>query len=291
MRQTTAQSVTCAATLHPGIQDSSRREREVPRCLRPGAPTVVPGRKNGGAQLVYPPHGDPRRGSRSGRDVRIRGLFIFWRLGRPVGCGLDCRIRRSDRSRIHRRIRVDGRVGIVRRKRIGGSLRRRFHGRLGRSVGWRVGSEHGQPRRGREGRRQPHDHRPAARLVQLRQGHRRLLAEIRDQDQRAQPRWWLEGRARAITANKDNKGPAAPDVVDVGLAFGPQGVSQGLYQPYKVSTWDSIPDSAKSADGMWYGDYFGVMSFEVNTAVAKTTPEGLGGPTQAGLQEHGLAVR
>src|SRR6185295_11946551 len=38
----------------------------------------------------------------------------------------------------------------------------------------------------------------------------------------------------AITANKNNPGPAAPDVVDVGLAFGPQGVDQGLFQPYKV---------------------------------------------------------
>ena len=77
----------------------------------------------------------------------------------------------------------------------------------------------------------------------------------------------------AITANKNNPGPAAPDVVDVGLAFGPQGVDQGLFQPYKVSTWDTIPDSAKSADGMWYGDYFGVMSFEVNTKVITTVPK------------------
>ena len=76
----------------------------------------------------------------------------------------------------------------------------------------------------------------------------------------------------AIVANKDNPGPAAPDVVDVGLAFGPQGVDQGLFQTYKVSTWDTIPDSAKSADGMWYGDYFGVMSFEVNTKVVTNVP-------------------
>jgi putative spermidine/putrescine transport system substrate-binding protein len=77
----------------------------------------------------------------------------------------------------------------------------------------------------------------------------------------------------AIVANKDNPGPAAPDVVDVGLAFGPQGVDQGLFQPYKVATWDTIPDSAKSADGMWYGDYFGVMSFEVNTKVITNVPK------------------
>jgi putative spermidine/putrescine transport system substrate-binding protein len=77
----------------------------------------------------------------------------------------------------------------------------------------------------------------------------------------------------AIVANKDNPGPQAPDVVDVGLAFGPQGVDQGLYQPYKVATWDSIPDSAKSADGMWYGDYYGVMSFEVNTKAVTDVPK------------------
>src|SRR6185503_7850907 len=76
----------------------------------------------------------------------------------------------------------------------------------------------------------------------------------------------------AIKANKDNKGPQAPDVIDVGLSFGPSSKAEGLLQPYKVSTWDSIPDSAKDADGHWYGDYYGVLSFEVNTDVVKTPP-------------------
>ncbi len=76
----------------------------------------------------------------------------------------------------------------------------------------------------------------------------------------------------AIKANKDNKGPAAPDVIDVGLSFGPQAKTDGLIQPYKVSTWDTIPDSAKDADGSWYGDYYGVLSFEVNKAVVTTPP-------------------
>src|SRR5215203_2083871 len=40
----------------------------------------------------------------------------------------------------------------------------------------------------------------------------------------------------AIKANKDNKGPQAPDVIDVGLAFGPSSKEEGLIQPYKVST-------------------------------------------------------
>ena len=75
----------------------------------------------------------------------------------------------------------------------------------------------------------------------------------------------------AITANKAG-GPAAPDVVDVGLSFGPKGVAAGLYAPYKVSTWSDIPASAKEASGLWYGDYYGVMSFEVNTSVIKTVP-------------------
>ena len=49
----------------------------------------------------------------------------------------------------------------------------------------------------------------------------------------------------AIKANKGNTGPQAPDVVDVGLSFGPSAMKEGLLQPYKVSTWDSIPDTAK----------------------------------------------
>jgi putative spermidine/putrescine transport system substrate-binding protein len=76
----------------------------------------------------------------------------------------------------------------------------------------------------------------------------------------------------AIKTNQGNTGPQAPDVIDVGLSFGPQAKTDGLIQAYKVSTWASIPDSAKDADGFWYGDYYGVLSFEVNTAVVKNVP-------------------
>jgi len=76
----------------------------------------------------------------------------------------------------------------------------------------------------------------------------------------------------AIKANKDNKGPQAPDVIDVGLAYGPSSKADGLTQPYKVATWDEIPDTIKDADGHWYGDYYGVMSFLVNKDLVKTTP-------------------
>jgi putative spermidine/putrescine transport system substrate-binding protein len=77
----------------------------------------------------------------------------------------------------------------------------------------------------------------------------------------------------AIKANKDNPGPQAPDTVDVGLAFGPSSKTDGLLAPYKVTTWDTIPDDAKDADGAWYGEYYGVLSFEVNTAVVKNVPQ------------------
>jgi len=77
----------------------------------------------------------------------------------------------------------------------------------------------------------------------------------------------------AIKANKDNKGPQAPDVIDVGLSFGPQAKTDGLIAPYKVSTWADIPDSVKDADGYWYGDYYGVLAFETNKAVVSNPPQ------------------
>ncbi|MES2844685.1 MAG: ABC transporter substrate-binding protein [Pseudomonadota bacterium] len=76
----------------------------------------------------------------------------------------------------------------------------------------------------------------------------------------------------AVKANKDNKGPQAPDVLDVGLSFGPSAQAEGLLQPHKVATWDSIPADAKDADGHWYGDYYGVMSFAVNTDLVANPP-------------------
>ncbi|THF53872.1 putative spermidine/putrescine transport system substrate-binding protein [Agrobacterium vitis] len=77
----------------------------------------------------------------------------------------------------------------------------------------------------------------------------------------------------AIKANKGNTGDQAPDVIDVGLSFGPTAKADKLIQPYKVSTWDSIPDAAKDADGYWYGDYYGVMAFEVNKDLVKNPPK------------------
>jgi putative spermidine/putrescine transport system substrate-binding protein len=77
---------------------------------------------------------------------------------------------------------------------------------------------------------------------------------------------------QAITDNKDNKGPQAPDVIDVGPAYGPLAKSQNLLTPYKVQTWDTIKGT-NDPDGFYYVDYSGVMVLEVNTDVVKDQPK------------------
>ena len=77
----------------------------------------------------------------------------------------------------------------------------------------------------------------------------------------------------AVKANMNNPGPQAPDVIDVGFGFGPQLVAEGITQPYQVSTWDTIPDNVKNADGYWYGDYYGVLALQTNTDVVENAPD------------------
>lgn len=77
----------------------------------------------------------------------------------------------------------------------------------------------------------------------------------------------------AVRANQGNTGPQAPDVLDVGFSFGPQAKSEGLTQPYMVSTWDTIPDAIKDPEGHFYADYYGVMAFGVNTDLVETVPQ------------------
>jgi len=76
----------------------------------------------------------------------------------------------------------------------------------------------------------------------------------------------------AIKASKGNRGQQGPDVIDVGLSFALSAKAEGLIAPYKVSNWASIPEGAKDVDGYWYGDYYGVLVFEVNKDVIKTSP-------------------
>lgn len=76
---------------------------------------------------------------------------------------------------------------------------------------------------------------------------------------------------QAIIDNKETKGPQAPDVIDVGPAYGPLAKEQGLIAPYKVETWDTI-EGTNDADGYYYVDYSGVMVLEVNTDVVMDIP-------------------
>ena len=75
----------------------------------------------------------------------------------------------------------------------------------------------------------------------------------------------------AIKTTKGQTGPATPDVIDVGIAFGDSIKADKLVQPYKVSTFDTIDSKFKDPDGYWYGDYFSILTFEVNKSAA-TSP-------------------
>ncbi|MBN1537776.1 MAG: ABC transporter substrate-binding protein [Anaerolineales bacterium] len=65
----------------------------------------------------------------------------------------------------------------------------------------------------------------------------------------------------AIRANKDSKGPQAPDIVDVGVGHTVTAMADGLFAKYKVATWDTI--EMKDPDGYWWAEYYGVLTFEV----------------------------
>jgi putative spermidine/putrescine transport system substrate-binding protein len=75
-----------------------------------------------------------------------------------------------------------------------------------------------------------------------------------------------------VVQDRNRKAPEVPDVVDIGLSFAAAAKDQGLLQPYKVASWETIPDFAKDPDGSWYGNYYGVLVFEVNTRLVKTVP-------------------
>jgi putative spermidine/putrescine transport system substrate-binding protein len=76
---------------------------------------------------------------------------------------------------------------------------------------------------------------------------------------------------QAIIDNKENKGPQAPDVIDVGPAYGPLAKEQNLIAPYKVETWDTI-QGTNDPDGFYYVDYNGILVLEINTDVVKEVP-------------------
>jgi putative spermidine/putrescine transport system substrate-binding protein len=75
---------------------------------------------------------------------------------------------------------------------------------------------------------------------------------------------------QAIRSLKGDK--RAPDVVDVGPSFAIAGAGEGLYAPYRVAKYKTIPARMKDARARWYGDYWGAISIGYNSNLVKPAP-------------------
>jgi putative spermidine/putrescine transport system substrate-binding protein len=83
-----------------------------------------------------------------------------------------------------------------------------------------------------------------------------------------------DSSAQEIQSMKSLKGQSrAPDTCDVAPSFAVIGTTDGLFSPYKVATWDTIPDNMKDANGHWAGPYWGAISFGANTQVVSEVPQ------------------
>jgi hypothetical protein len=81
---------------------------------------------------------------------------------------------------------------------------------------------------GGRGGRHADDDRPAAQLVRLRRRDRGLQGEVPvPHVNELNPDAGSADELEAVRANKDNKGPQAPDVLDVGFSFGPAAQERG----------------------------------------------------------------
>lgn len=63
---------------------------------------------------------------------------------------------------------------------------------------------------------------------------------------------------QTFDAEKDD---ATRDLGDIGMSMTPTAIEMGVVQPYKASTWDSVPEWAKDPDGNWTISYTGTMTF------------------------------
>ena len=94
----------------------------------------------------------------------------------------------------------------------------------------------------------------------------------------------------------------APDVFDLGAAVAV--ANADMFAPYKVETWDDIPDDLKDPDGRYFSDYGGLMSigYDAGSVPAPTSLADLlkpeykgkvalnGDPTQAGAAFAGVVM-
>ncbi len=80
-----------------------------------------------------------------------------------------------------------------------------------------------------------------------------------------------DSSAQEIQAIRTSRGrSSAPDVVDVGQSFAV--ASTSLFAPFKVFSWADIPASQRDANGDWYNDYGGYVSFGCYLTIVKTCP-------------------
>ena len=94
--------------------------------------------------------------------------------------------------------------------------------------------------------------------------------------------------ADEVAAIKNFKGQnRGPDVVDVGPVYAVSGKTDGLYVPYKVANWSTIPATMKDPNGYWYGDYYGAIAFMSNNSIVKQAPKDWSGPAQPNPAQRG----
>jgi putative spermidine/putrescine transport system substrate-binding protein len=106
-----------------------------------------------------------------------------------------------------------------------------------------------------------------------------------------------------INAANQLRGQArAPDVFDLGGAVALRNTD--LFAPYKVATWDDIPDALKDPDALWVSDYGGYMSigYDAGSVPTLTSVSDLlkpefrgkvalnGNPTQAAAGFNGVMM-
>lgn len=65
---------------------------------------------------------------------------------------------------------------------------------------------------------------------------------------------------------------ASADIGDVGIAFGPIALQQGVTQAYKTPYWDEIPAWAKDEEGHWVLGYTGTIAFIIDNSLVQTPP-------------------
>jgi len=78
--------------------------------------------------------------------------------------------------------------------------------------------------------------------------------------------------AQEIAKFLAEKNNASADIGDVGAAFGPVAMKEGVTLPYKPTTWAQVPDWAKDKDGNWALAYTGTIAFIIDKSQVKNEP-------------------